>query len=95
MTYGLYAGISAADLGHEPDEPVATCPKCDGAIMRRNRPPRGLICIGCWMVYNDMADIDAATAYYEALMLDEYDQRDEDEAGYNGEVARILARQGR
>jgi len=92
MTYGLYVGISATDLGHEPDAPVATCPKCDGAIMRRNNPPRGLICTGCGMVYNDMADIDAATAYYEALMWDEDGQRDEDEDGYNDTVAAGLER---
>jgi hypothetical protein len=40
MTTGLYAGISAADLGHEPDLPVATCPKCGGLIYRRNSAPR-------------------------------------------------------
>ena len=61
MTYGIYSGISAADLGYEPDLPVATCPKCDGAIMRRQNPPRGLICSGCGDVYNDMAEVTAVS----------------------------------
>lgn len=91
MTYGLYSGISAIDLGHEPDEPVATCPKCGGEIYRRQCPPRGLICANCGMVYNDMADIDAATAYYEAMLWDD-DQRDEDEHGYCDTVAEGLER---
>lgn len=92
MTYGMYSGISAIDLGHEPDEPVATCPKCDGAVMHRNNPPRGLICADCGMVYNDIADIDAATLYYEALMMDEYDQLAEDSSGYADAVAEGLER---
>ena len=92
MTTGIYSGISAADLGHEPDAPVATCPKCDGAIMRRNNPPRGLVCISCGMVYGGMADIDEATLYYESLMWDGYDQRDEDASGYADTVAEGLTR---
>ena len=92
MTTGIYSGISAADLGHEPDAPVATCPKCDGAVMRRNNPPRGLVCISCGMVYGGMADIDEATLYYESLMWDEYDQREEDASGYADTVAEGLTR---
>ena len=92
MTTGIYSGISAADLGHEPDAPVATCPKCDGAVMRRNNPPRGLVCISCGMVYGGMADIDEATLYYESLMWDEYDQREEDASAYAGTVAEGLER---
>lgn len=79
MTTGIYAGISAADLGYEPAMPVATCPKCDGEVWPRQCPPRGLICSGCRDVYSDMAEVDAARAYYEGLLWDEYDQRDEDE----------------
>ncbi len=92
MTTGIYSGISAADLGHEPDAPVATCPKCDGAVMRRNNPPRGLVCISCGMVYGGMADIDEATLYYESLMWDGYDQRDEDASGHADTVAAGLER---
>ncbi len=92
MTTGIYSGISAADLGHEPDAPVATCPKCDGAVMRRNNPPRGLVCISCGMVYGGMADIDEATLYYESLMWDEYDQREEDASGYADTVGAGLER---
>ena len=92
MTTGIYSGISAADLGHEPDAPVATCPKCDGAVMRRNNPPRGLVCISCGMVYGGMADIDEATLYYESLMWNEYDQHDEDASGYADAVAEGLER---
>ena len=92
MTTGIYSGISAADLGHEPDAPVATCPKCDGAVMRRNNPPRGLVCISCGMVYGGMADIDEATLYYESLMWDEYDQREEDASGYADTVGAGLGR---
>ena len=92
MTYGLYSGISAADLGYEPDLPVATCPKCGGLIYRRQNPPRGLICTGCGDVYNDMAEIvaaqeDAMWAYY-----DEDDQRDEDGSSYADAVAEGLER---
>ena len=83
MTTGIYSGISAADLGHEPDAPVATCPKCDGAVMRRNNPPRGLVCISCGMVYGGMADIDEATLYYESLMW---------EAGRTAHCKHTLAR---
>ena len=91
MTYGIYSGISAADLGYEPDLPVATCPKCGGEIYRRQRPPRGLICSGCGDVYNDMAEVTAAQeaamwAYYED------DQRDEDSRGYADAVAEGLER---
>jgi len=91
MTYGLYSGISAADLGYEPDLPVATCPKCGGLIYRRQNPPRGLICTGCGDVYNDMAEIvaaqeDAMWAYYDD------DQRDEDSSGYADAVAEGLER---
>lgn len=78
MTYGLYAGISAADLGYEPDLPVATCPKCDGEVWHRQCPPRGLICDGCGIVYNDVADIEAATAYYEGILWDEAHDGPED-----------------
>ena len=92
MTTGIYSGISAADLGHEPDAPVATYPKCDGAVMRRNNPPRGLVCISCGMVYGGMADIDEATLYYESLMWDEYDQREEDASGYADTVGAGLER---
>ena len=94
MTTGLYAGISAADLGYEPDLPVATCPKCGGLIYRRNNPPRGLICTGCGDVYNDMAEVTAAQE--EALMWEYYesenDQRDEDSSGYADTVAEGLER---
>lgn len=67
MTYGLYAGISAADLGYEPDLPVATCPKCDGEIYHHKNPPRGLVCISCGTDYNDLADVLRAEAYYREL----------------------------
>ena len=93
MTYGLYSGISAADLGYEPDLPVATCPKCGGLIYRRQNPPRGLICTGCGDVYNDMAEIVAAQE--EAVMwayYDEDDQRDEDSSSYADAVAEGLER---
>ena len=93
MTYGLYSGIGAADLGYEPDLPVATCPKCGGLIYRRNNPPRGLICTGCGDVYNDMAEV---TAAQEAAMWEYYesenDQRDEDEDGHGNTVAAGLER---
>ena len=91
MTTGLYAGISAADLGYEPDLPVATCPKCGGLIYRRNNPPRGLICTGCGDVYNDIAEV---TAAQEAAMWEYYedDQRDEDTSGYADAVAEGLER---
>ena len=96
MTYGLYAGISAADLGYEPDLPVCDCPKCDGKVYRRNNPPHGLICSECHEVYSDLADIATAEAYY-LVQWDEAqpgsgDQRDEDESGYNATVAEGLTR---
>jgi hypothetical protein len=98
MTTGLYAGISAADLGYEPDLPVATCPKCGGLIYRRQCPPRGLICSGCLDVYNDIAEVTAAQE--EALMWEYYyesedDQRDEDEDGHGDTVAAGLERWAR
>ena len=67
MTYGLYAGISAANLGWEQDAPVATCPSCDGQIYRRNNPPLGLICSVCHEVYNDLDNVATAAAYYLEL----------------------------
>lgn len=88
----IYAGISPADLGYEPAMPVATCPKCDGEVWPRQCPPRGLICRECGMVYDDAADLDAATAYYTGLLLDEYDQRDEDGSGHADAVAEGLER---
>lgn len=84
MTYGLYAGISAADLGYEPDLPVATCPKCDGAVYIARRG-RGLICSVCHEVYSDLADIAIAEAYY-------LEQWDEMQSGYAGTVAEGLER---
>ena len=93
MTYGIYSGISAADLGYEPDLPVATCPKCDGLISRRQNPPRGLICTGCGMDYNDIDEIDTARAFYEAILWDDDDdQRDEDSSSYADAVAEGLER---
>ena len=93
MATGLYAGISAADLGYEPDLPVATCPKCDGLIYRRQNPPRGLICTGCGMDYNDIDEIDTARAFYEAILWDDDDdQRDEDSSSYAKAAAEGLER---
>ena len=92
MTYGLYSGISADDLGHEPDEPVATCPKCGGEIYRRQCPPRGLICSRCGDVYNDMAEIVAAQEAAMWAYYDEDDQRDEDSSSYADAVAVGLER---
>ena len=84
MTYGLYAGISAADLGYEPDLPVCDCPKCDGAVYIARRG-RGLICSVCLMEYDSMADIATAEAYY-------LEQWDEMQSGYAGTVAEGLER---
>ena len=85
MTYGLYAGISAADLGHEPDEPVATCSACDGPVYRRNNPPHGLICSECGEVYTDTDDIATAAAY-------DLEQWEEMQSGYCDTVAEGLER---
>ena len=94
MTYGLYAGISDRDRGNEPPESVCNCPECGGEVYRRNNPPRGLICSECLRVYNDMADIAKAEAYYLALWgeMNGDDQRDEDGSGYADAVAEGLER---
>ena len=94
MTTGIYAGISAADLGYEPDLPVCDCPKCDGKVYCRDTPPHGLICSECHEVYSDMADIAKAEAYYLALWgeMNGDDQRDEDNSGYADTVAAGLER---
>ena len=91
MTTGIYAGISPTDLGYEPDLPVATCPKCDGAVSNARRG-RGLICSVCLMEYDSMSDLTEATAYYEGLLWDEYDQRAEDEHAYADTVGEGLER---
>ena len=91
MTTGIYSGISPADLGYEPDLPVATCPKCDGAVYTARRG-RGLICSVCLMEYDNLRDLTDAATYYEALLWDEYDQRDEDASGYADTVAEGLGR---
>ena len=85
MTTGIYSGISAADLGYEPDLPVCDCPKCDGKVYRRNNPPHGLICSECHEVYSDLADIAIAEAYY-------LEQWDEMQSGYADTVADGLER---
>lgn len=68
MTYGLYAGISAADLGWEPDEPAHKCPKCDGALYED--VPGWWLCGDCGESYNGLEDVALAEAYY----LEQWDE---------------------
>ena len=93
MTYGLYAGISARDLGWEPDEPVCKCPKCGGDVYYHHYL-RNYTCSECLEVYGDMDAIYAADQYYLALFaeMNGDDQRDEDASGYADTVAAGLER---
>ena len=95
MTTGIYSGISAADLGHEPDAPTADCPACGDPVYWATWPATGLICSGCLREYSDRAELDRAEAYYRQLwdeMNGDDDQRDEDASGYADTVAAGLER---
>lgn len=97
MTYGLYAGISARDLGWESDRSVSPCPAgCGGRVYWKRQPGvTGLICSGCHAEFASLNAVAEATAYYLDCYTGDDIQRDEDESGYSDIVATGLTRVAR